>query len=81
MSAFKAPAINTQDLINRILQLEQIIKKLGEQNHELKDHNKQLEIQIMIILFTGQQKKKDKAKVNSPELFKSKQRKLQAFLS
>ncbi|KJF61110.1 uncharacterized protein CIMG_13427 [Coccidioides immitis RS] len=34
----------------------------------------------MIILFTEQQKKKDKVKVNSSELFKSKQEKLQAFL-
>ncbi|EAS29827.2 uncharacterized protein CIMG_13190 [Coccidioides immitis RS] len=80
MSAFKASAINTQDLINRILQLKQIIKRLGEQNHELKDHNKQLETQIMAIPSTGQQKKKDKAKVNLPEFFKNEQEKLQAFL-
>ncbi|EAS37561.3 uncharacterized protein CIMG_12608 [Coccidioides immitis RS] len=80
MSAFKIPAINAQDLINRILQLEQIIKKLGEQNCELKDYNEQLETQIMAIPFTGQEEKKDKAKVNLPELFKSKWGKLQALL-
>ncbi|KMU91202.1 hypothetical protein CIHG_08870 [Coccidioides immitis H538.4] len=80
MFVFKAPVINIQDLINRILQLEQITERLREQNHELKDYNKQLEIQIMAILFTGQQEKKDKVKVNSSELFKSKQEKLQAFL-
>ncbi|KJF61286.1 uncharacterized protein CIMG_13562 [Coccidioides immitis RS] len=43
MSALKAPAINAQDLINRILQLEQIIKKLEEQSCKLKNYNKQLE--------------------------------------
>ncbi|EAS27719.1 uncharacterized protein CIMG_13561 [Coccidioides immitis RS] len=66
--------------MNRILQLKQITKKLKEQNHELKDHNEQLEAQIMTILFTRQQEKKDKVKVNLSELFKSKQEKLQAFL-
>ncbi|KJF59958.1 uncharacterized protein CIMG_12641 [Coccidioides immitis RS] len=80
MSASKAPAINTQDLMNRILQLKQITERLEEQNHELKNYNKQLEIQIMAIPFTEQQEKKDKAKVNLPELFKSEQEKLQAFL-
>ncbi|EFW13193.1 conserved hypothetical protein [Coccidioides posadasii str. Silveira] len=80
MSAFKASAINTQDLINRILQLKQITERLEEQNCKLKDYNKQLEIQIMVILSTEQQKKKDKAKVNSLKFFKSKQEKLQAFL-
>ncbi|EAS27175.3 uncharacterized protein CIMG_12583 [Coccidioides immitis RS] len=64
MSASKAPAVNTQDLINRILQLEQITKRLGEQNCELKDYNEQLEAQVMAILFTGQQKNKDKAKLH-----------------
>ncbi|EFW14290.1 conserved hypothetical protein [Coccidioides posadasii str. Silveira] len=34
----------------------------------------------MAILSTRQQKKKDKAKVNPSEFFKSKQEKLQAFL-
>ncbi|KMU92308.1 hypothetical protein CIHG_10051 [Coccidioides immitis H538.4] len=80
MSASKASAINTQDLMNRILQLEQITEKLREQNHKLKNYNKQLEAQVMAILSTGQQKKKDKVKVNSLEFFKSKQEKLQAFL-
>ncbi|KMU92724.1 hypothetical protein CIHG_10544 [Coccidioides immitis H538.4] len=60
MSASKAPAINTQDLMNRILQLKQITKKLGEQNHKLKDHNKQLEAQVMAIPSIRQQEKKDK---------------------
>ncbi|EFW14756.1 conserved hypothetical protein [Coccidioides posadasii str. Silveira] len=50
MSAFKAPAVNTQDLINRILQLEQITKKLEEQNCKLKDYNKQLEAQVIAIV-------------------------------
>ncbi|KJF61420.1 uncharacterized protein CIMG_13654 [Coccidioides immitis RS] len=35
----------------------------------------------MAIPFTEQQEKKDKVKVNSPELFKNEQGKLQAFLS
>ncbi|KJF61136.1 uncharacterized protein CIMG_13452 [Coccidioides immitis RS] len=34
----------------------------------------------MAISFIRQQKKKDEVKVNLPELFKSKQEKLQAFL-
>ncbi|KJF59921.1 uncharacterized protein CIMG_12572 [Coccidioides immitis RS] len=72
MSAFKAPAVNTQDLINRILQLEQITKKLEEQNCKLKHHNKQLEVQVIAILSTEQQEKKDKVKVNPLELFKNK---------
>ncbi|EFW19822.1 conserved hypothetical protein [Coccidioides posadasii str. Silveira] len=71
MSAFKAPAINAQDLINRILQLEQITEKLEGQNCELKDYNKQLETQIMAILFIRQQEKKKKVKVNLLELFKN----------
>ncbi|EFW19820.1 conserved hypothetical protein [Coccidioides posadasii str. Silveira] len=71
MSAFKAPAVNTQDLINRILQLKQITERLEEQNCELKDYNKQLETQIMAIPFIRQQKKKDKAKVNLLKFFKT----------
>ncbi|KJF61419.1 uncharacterized protein CIMG_13653 [Coccidioides immitis RS] len=62
--------------MNRILQLEHITEKLEEQNHELKDHNEQLEIQIMAIPSTRQQEKKDKAKVNLSEVFKSEQGKL-----
>ncbi|EFW13803.1 conserved hypothetical protein [Coccidioides posadasii str. Silveira] len=71
MSASKVPSINTQDLMNRILQLKQITKKLGEQNYKLKDYNKQLETQVMVIPSTGQQKKKNKVKVNPLELFKN----------
>ncbi|KJF60388.1 uncharacterized protein CIMG_12912 [Coccidioides immitis RS] len=71
MSAFIAPAVNAQDLINRILQLKQITEKLEEQNCKLKDYNKQLETQVIIISSTRQQKKKDKVKVNPPEPFKN----------
>ncbi|KAI1907595.1 hypothetical protein LOZ65_006756 [Ophidiomyces ophidiicola] len=42
------PAINGQELLNRIQQLEEATQALRQQNLELKDHNQQLEAQIMM---------------------------------
>ncbi|KAI1935797.1 hypothetical protein LOZ66_005032 [Ophidiomyces ophidiicola] len=62
------PMINGQELLNRIQQLEKATQALSQQNLELKNHNQQLEAQIMatstITEWTS------KAKVNPPELFK-----------
>ncbi|KAI1962316.1 hypothetical protein LOZ58_002653 [Ophidiomyces ophidiicola] len=71
------PAINGQELLNRIQQLEKATQVLEQQNLELKNHNQQLEAQIMattIIEWTS------KAKINPPELFRGEQGKLQSFL-
>ncbi|KAI1907000.1 hypothetical protein LOZ65_006809 [Ophidiomyces ophidiicola] len=62
------PAINGQKLLNRIQQLEEATQALGQQNLELKDHNQQLEAQIMVTTATTEWT--SKAKVNSPELFR-----------
>ncbi|KAI1906506.1 hypothetical protein LOZ65_006860 [Ophidiomyces ophidiicola] len=62
------PAINEQKLLNRIQQLEKATQALRQQNLELKDHNQQLESQIMATTATTEQT--SKAKVNPPELFR-----------
>ncbi|KAI1955412.1 hypothetical protein LOZ58_006785 [Ophidiomyces ophidiicola] len=67
------PAINRQELLNRIQQLEKATQALGQQNLELKDHNQQLETQIMATTTTEQT---SKAKVNPPEPFRGEQGKL-----
>ncbi|KAI1932969.1 hypothetical protein LOZ66_006709, partial [Ophidiomyces ophidiicola] len=41
------PMINGQKLLNRIQQLEKATQALRQQNLELKNHNQQLETQIM----------------------------------
>ncbi|KAI1932702.1 hypothetical protein LOZ66_006790 [Ophidiomyces ophidiicola] len=62
------PMINGQELLNRIQQLEKATQALSQQNLELKNHNQQLEAQIMMTSTTTEWT--SKAKVNSPELFK-----------
>ncbi|KAI1954746.1 hypothetical protein LOZ58_006903 [Ophidiomyces ophidiicola] len=64
------PAINRQKLRNRIQQLEEATQALGQQNLKLKDHNQQLEAQIMTTTTTTEQA--SKAKVNPPEPFREK---------
>ncbi|KAI1964832.1 hypothetical protein LOZ58_001522, partial [Ophidiomyces ophidiicola] len=59
------PAINGQKLLNRIQQLEKVTQDLGQQNLELKDHNQQLEAQMMATTTTEQM---SKVKVNPSEL-------------
>ncbi|KAI1957076.1 hypothetical protein LOZ58_005998, partial [Ophidiomyces ophidiicola] len=54
------PAINGQKLLNRIQQLEEATQALGQQNLELKDHNQQLEAQIMAITTITEQTSKAK---------------------
>ncbi|KAI1959891.1 hypothetical protein LOZ58_004256 [Ophidiomyces ophidiicola] len=71
-------AINEQELLNRIQQLEKAIQALSQQNLELKDHNQQLKTQIMATTTTTEQT--SKAKINPPEPFREKQEKLQSFL-
>ncbi|KAI1954917.1 hypothetical protein LOZ58_006885 [Ophidiomyces ophidiicola] len=61
------PAINGQELLNRIQQLEEATQVLDQQNLELKDHNQQLEAQIMATTTT---ERTSKAKVNPPEPFR-----------
>ncbi|KAI1932026.1 hypothetical protein LOZ66_006959 [Ophidiomyces ophidiicola] len=68
------PTINGQELLNRIQQLEEATQALSQQNLELKDHNQQLEAQIMVTSTTMEQT--SKAKVNPPEPFKGEQGKL-----
>ncbi|KAI1932968.1 hypothetical protein LOZ66_006708 [Ophidiomyces ophidiicola] len=68
------PAINGQELLNRIQQLEKATQALAQQNLELKDHNQQLEAQIMMTTTTTEWT--SKVKVNSPELFREEQEKL-----
>ncbi|KAI1932741.1 hypothetical protein LOZ66_006769, partial [Ophidiomyces ophidiicola] len=72
------PAINGQKLLNRIQQLEKTTQVLGQQNLKLKDHNQQLETQIMMTTTTTEQI--SKAKINPPEPFREEQEKLQSFL-
>ncbi|KAI1907458.1 hypothetical protein LOZ65_006771, partial [Ophidiomyces ophidiicola] len=60
------PMINGQKLLNRIQQLEEATQALSQQNLELKDHNQQLEVQIMVTSTTTEQT--SKAKVNPSEL-------------
>ncbi|KAI1915881.1 hypothetical protein LOZ65_005376 [Ophidiomyces ophidiicola] len=72
------PAINGQELLNRIQQLEEATQALRQQNLKLKDHNQQLEAQIMATTATTEQT--SKAKVNPPEPFRGEQGKLQSFL-
>ncbi|KAI1915882.1 hypothetical protein LOZ65_005377 [Ophidiomyces ophidiicola] len=67
MSTSKS-TINEQKLLNRFQQLKKATQTLGQQNLKLKDHNQQLEIQIMMITTTTEWT--SKAKVNSPELFR-----------
>ncbi|KAI1941431.1 hypothetical protein LOZ66_001948 [Ophidiomyces ophidiicola] len=62
------PVINGQELLNRIQQLEEATQALSQQNLELKDHNQQLEAQIMVTSTTTEWT--SKAKVNPPEPFK-----------
>ncbi|KAI1937517.1 hypothetical protein LOZ66_003796, partial [Ophidiomyces ophidiicola] len=59
------PTINGQELLNRIQQLEEATQALSQQNLELKDHNQQLEAQIMATSTTTE--RTSKAKVNPPE--------------
>ncbi|KAI1917226.1 hypothetical protein LOZ65_005117, partial [Ophidiomyces ophidiicola] len=70
--------INVQKLLVRIQQLEEATQTLGQQNLKLKDHNQQLEVQIMVTTTTTEWT--SKAKVNPPEPFKGEQGKLQSFL-
>ncbi|KAI1955913.1 hypothetical protein LOZ58_006521 [Ophidiomyces ophidiicola] len=67
MSTSKS-AINGQELLNRIQQLEKATQALSQQNLELKDYNQQLEMQIMVTTTTTEQT--SKVKVNPPELFR-----------
>ncbi|KAI1908583.1 hypothetical protein LOZ65_006613 [Ophidiomyces ophidiicola] len=62
------PMINGQELLNRIQQLEETTQALGQQNLELKDHNQQLEAQIMAT--TTITEWTSKAKVNSLKSFR-----------
>ncbi|KAI1932783.1 hypothetical protein LOZ66_006752 [Ophidiomyces ophidiicola] len=62
------PMINAQELLVRIQQLEEATQTLGQQNLELKNHNQQLEAQIMVT--TTITEWTSKTKVNPPELFK-----------
>ncbi|KAI1928169.1 hypothetical protein LOZ65_002137 [Ophidiomyces ophidiicola] len=62
------PAINGQKLLNRIQQLEETTQALGQQNLKLKDHNQQLEAQIMMTTAITEQT--SKAKVNPSESFR-----------
>ncbi|KAI1955349.1 hypothetical protein LOZ58_006806 [Ophidiomyces ophidiicola] len=71
------PVINGQKLLNIIQQLEKATQALEQQNLELKDHNQQLEAQIMATTTTEWT---SKAKVNPPEPFREEQGKLQSFL-
>ncbi|KAI1961870.1 hypothetical protein LOZ58_002945 [Ophidiomyces ophidiicola] len=71
------PANNGQKLLNRIQQLEKATQVLGQQNLKLKDHNQQLEAQIMATTTTEWT---SKVKVNPPEPFRGEQGKLQSFL-
>ncbi|KAI1913671.1 hypothetical protein LOZ65_005800 [Ophidiomyces ophidiicola] len=64
------PAINGQKLLNRIQQIEKATQALDQQNLKLKDHNQQLETQIMMITTITEQT--SKAKVNLSELFREK---------
>ncbi|KAI1956916.1 hypothetical protein LOZ58_006050 [Ophidiomyces ophidiicola] len=68
------PTINGQKLVNRIQQLEKTTQALNQQNLKLKDHNQQLETQIMATTTTTEWT--SKVKVNSPEPFRGKQEKL-----
>ncbi|KAI1935742.1 hypothetical protein LOZ66_004977 [Ophidiomyces ophidiicola] len=60
------PIINEQKLLNRIQQLEKATQALSQQNLELKNHNQQLEVQIMATTTITEQI--SKVKVNSSEL-------------
>ncbi|KAI1932296.1 hypothetical protein LOZ66_006914 [Ophidiomyces ophidiicola] len=62
------PMINGQELLNRIQQLEEATQTLSQQNLKLKNHNQQLEAQIMATSTTTEQT--SKAKVNSLGPFK-----------
>ncbi|KAI1907594.1 hypothetical protein LOZ65_006755 [Ophidiomyces ophidiicola] len=62
------PAINGQKLLNRIQQLKKTTQALDQQNLKLKDHNQQLETQIMVTTTITEQI--SKVKVNPPELFR-----------
>ncbi|KAI1932766.1 hypothetical protein LOZ66_006764 [Ophidiomyces ophidiicola] len=68
------PAINGQKLLNRIQQLVKATQASDQQNLKLKDHNQQLEAQIMMTTTTTEWT--SKVKVNSPELFRGEQEKL-----
>ncbi|KAI1932309.1 hypothetical protein LOZ66_006905 [Ophidiomyces ophidiicola] len=65
--------INAQELLVRIQQLEEATQTLGQQNLELKNHNQQLEAQIMVTTTTTEWT--SKTKVNPPEPFKGEQEK------
>ncbi|KAI1933467.1 hypothetical protein LOZ66_006473 [Ophidiomyces ophidiicola] len=62
------PMINGQELLNRIQQLEKVTQALSQQNLKLKNHNQQLEAQIMMTSTTTEWT--SKAKVNPSEPFK-----------
>ncbi|KAI1932502.1 hypothetical protein LOZ66_006862 [Ophidiomyces ophidiicola] len=62
------PTINGQELLNRIQQLEKATQALSQQNLKLKNHNQQLEAQIMMTSTITEWT--SKVKVNPPELFK-----------
>ncbi|KAI1909214.1 hypothetical protein LOZ65_006559 [Ophidiomyces ophidiicola] len=66
--------INGQKLLNRIQQLKKVTQALNQQNLELKNHNQQLEAQIMTT--TTITEWTSKAKVNSSESFREEQEKL-----
>ncbi|KAI1963239.1 hypothetical protein LOZ58_002071 [Ophidiomyces ophidiicola] len=66
--------INEQKLLNRIQQLEKATQILSQQNLKLKDHNQQLEAQIMITTTITEQI--SKVKVNSLKLFREEQENL-----
>ncbi|KAI1909440.1 hypothetical protein LOZ65_006535 [Ophidiomyces ophidiicola] len=66
--------INEQKLLNRVQQLEKATQILSQQNLKLKDHNQQLEAQIMITTTITEQI--SKVKVNSLKLFREEQENL-----
>ncbi|KAI1931888.1 hypothetical protein LOZ66_006986 [Ophidiomyces ophidiicola] len=57
------PTINGQELLNRIQQLEKATQALSQQNLELKDHNQQLEAQIMMTSTTTEWTSKAKLQI------------------
>ncbi|KAI1921139.1 hypothetical protein LOZ65_003807 [Ophidiomyces ophidiicola] len=59
-------AINGQKLLNRIQQLEKATQALDQQNLELKDHNQQLDMQIMMTTTTTEQTSKVKVNPSKP---------------
>ncbi|KAI1935440.1 hypothetical protein LOZ66_005327 [Ophidiomyces ophidiicola] len=62
------PMINEWELLNRIQQLEKTTQALEQQNLKLKNHNQQLEMQIIMTSTTTEWT--SKVKVNSSESFR-----------